>query len=549
MKFDGRKVVGALLIVVGLGFFAAAAAGPIVHGAPLSKWSYLALVSGALVSLAGLPFLSPDLFWRIVSLIMFVKGTLLSKEVQGPDKLRESFDGFFETKVQTEVKVQEHQDVAGFGAEPPRADEWNSQVRPVLHQASQYMAPTYYLNGSLQVIDWNLCFELIFERIVGELRGQHVNSLIVRLDNRDEVFAHARQFPDQVDRQPAVDTERLVYLSRKFGRIVFDKVATQLHDLDGQPQGWAVTLLIREMKSWDALIAKLSEKIAVDKFWSLYSVSYNRVLNRYAGYRDLLNSVALALPDKARRVVDLGAGTGNLSRALLDSGREVWAVEQNMAMLDIFNAQDFAIKAGDRLRIVKSSVEHLEILAHEGPFDAATALNVFYAVDHVPAALRSLNRILAMGGSLVFTTTDSDTQLEPLLKDIYKNLSREHDFAQLAPHVRRVQDLNRDLERTGKTTRYRKDEYIKWAEEAGFKVEQPCPRLYVDAVILVKARKVREIADDPTDSTNSSVNRPPQPQPQPQPQPPPQPPPPADGDGAGPIPSPIVQDAPAGRAE
>ena len=159
-------------------------------------------------------------------------------------------------------------------------------------------------------------------------------------------------------------------------------------------------------------------------------------------------------------------------------------------------AQDFAIRAGDRLRIVKSSVEHLEILAHEGPFDAATALNVFYAVDDVLACLKSLNRILKMGGSLVFTTTDSETRLRPLLTDIYENLSREADFAQLAPHVKRVDALNMELERTGKTTRYTKDDYLKWVREAGFEVEPPCPRLYMDAVILVRSKKVRELSPE-----------------------------------------------------
>lgn len=469
------------------------------------------------MGLAGLPFFSPPLFWRIVWLFLFIKNALMSKEIQDPEKLQKSFGVLFESKDASDEKAQAHQDVPGFDAEPPRADEWNSLVRPVLHQASQYMAPTYYLNGSLQVIDWNLCFELLFERIIGELRGQHVNWFIVRLDNRDQVFAHARQFPDQVERQPSVDTEQLAYISRKYGRIVFEKVATKLHDLEGQQQGWAVTLLIRELKSWDALADDLAKKIEVDKFWSLYSVSYNRVLTRYDGYRNLLKSVALALPDDARRVVDLGAGTGNLSRVLIESGREVWAVEQNMAMLDIFNAQDFAIKAVDRLRIVKSSAEHLEMLAHEGPFDAATALNVFYAVDNVLAALKSLNRILKLGGTLVFTTTDSDTKLEPLLKDIYQGLTREHDFAQLAPHVKRVVALNMELERAGKTTRYRKDEYIKWAQEAGFEVDPRCPRLYVDAVILITARKVRELSPDPSDSipppTASQPPAPPQPLP------------------------------------
>jgi ubiquinone/menaquinone biosynthesis C-methylase UbiE len=335
------------------------------------------------------------------------------------------------------------------------------------------------------VIDWNLAFDLIFEPIVGELRGRHVNWFIARLANSEEVFTHARGFPTRTDQQPNVDTEPLVYVTARYGVIEFEKVATKLHDRDGRQRGWAVTLLVRKAGDFDALIRDLAARIETDKFWSLYSVSYDLVLNRYPRYNHLLEQVNRSVPDEARRVLDLGAGTGNMARRLLEGGRDVWAVEKNIAMLDILRAKDFAVKAQDRLKIVKSSVEHLEMLAAEEPFDAATAVNVLYAVDNVPACLASVSQVLKPGGALVLTTTDSKTELTPLLDDIRKQLNSDRE---LIAHVDRVRELNFKLQAQGLTTRYTREQYVDWLKAAGFAVDSD-ERAYVDAVLLIRAHK------------------------------------------------------------
>jgi SAM-dependent methyltransferase len=195
------------------------------------------------------------------------------------------------------------------------------------------------------------------------------------------------------------------------------------------------------------------------------------------------------------RVVDLGAGTGNASRIVLE-GRDrpsVWAVEKNMAMLDSFRAKEWVRAAGDRLKIVKSSVEHLEMLASEEPFDAAVAVNTLYAVDDVPACLGSLNQVLRLGGTFSFSTTDKNTKLGPLLDDIAAELSRRADWKELLPHYNRVQSLNMKLEEKGVTTRYTRDQYIAWLEQAGFRVDLYEPGHYTGAVVVGRATKVAEL--------------------------------------------------------
>lgn len=496
------RVVGWSLVVFGSGFFVLVLVEVGQHGWDAKAWTtYFAMLTSSLFVLAGLSYLMPATTSSVLTRFIVIRAIIMGGSPPDVPRLKENLNLVF-SRAQIDAEARRHTDVPFLDADPPLPDEWNSLVRPVLHQASQYMAPTYYLNSHLQVIDWNLCFDLIFEGIIGELRGRHVNWFIARLQNREAVFQHASAFPDRIEDQPQVDTERLVYSSEKYGMVDFEKIATKLHDLHGQERGWAVTLMIREAQSWEALMADLSARIEDDKFWSIYSVSYDRVLNAYTGYEQLLKNVVGGVPKAAMRVADLGAGTGNSSRRILESaqGRRVWSVEKNMAMLDLFRSKDWVRRAGDDLKIVKSSVEHLEMLAFEDPFDAAVAVNVLYAIDDVPACLASLNRILRMGATFSFSTTDNATKLTPLLDDIATKLRDVDNSKEMLSHYERVRSLNLKLEQKGLTTRYTREQYLAWLGEAGFRVDSYERGYYAGAVAVGKATKVDELAPPVDDS-------------------------------------------------
>ena len=113
----------------------------------------------------------------------------------------------------------------------------------------------------------------------------------------------------------------------------FLKVATQLHDPQGRPRGWSVSLMIQDI-DWDAFSRDLSDEARKDKLWSVYSASYDRVLREFPPYRRLIEDVTAVIPPGELNVADLGAGTGNVTAALLEAGHTVTAVESNLAMLD-----------------------------------------------------------------------------------------------------------------------------------------------------------------------------------------------------------------------
>ena len=381
--------------------------------------------------------------------------------------------------------VEEHSDVEGFKEAPPAPDEWSRVLRPVLHQVSYYTAPTYYLNVKLQVIDWNPAFEIVFAERVGGLRNRHVNFFIAELANCEQVFEHAREFTAKVHRGelPLVDTEELVYQSAKYGRVTFVKVAVQLHDAAGELHGWAVTLLIREI-DWGPFERDLAESLRQDKLWSLYSASYDRVLQNFPPYHRLIADAVAVVPGTNRSVADLGAGTGNVTAALLEAGHRVTAVENNVAMLDRLRAKHHAAAT---LTVVKSSVERLQVLK-SGSFDAAVLVNVLYAVSNPLACLREVHRILKPGGVLAFSTTHKGTRLDALLDAIKDHLQDVGMYDKLESDYERLREVNKYIEGTI-ARRYTVEEYSEWTRIAGFTMLAPPKSTYLDAVILVHARK------------------------------------------------------------
>lgn len=375
--------------------------------------------------------------------------------------------------------------IAGEEAPEPATSVWFEELRPVLHQAIHYTSPTYFLDVNLKMIDWNLAFELIFSRSLARIGGKHVKHFIVQLANYEEVIEHAQEFSKKVlkGKIPFVDLEPLRYSSERYGEVSFLKVATQLHDPQGAPRGWSVSLLIREI-DWEAFARDLSEEARKDKLWSVYSASYDRVLLEYPPYQRLIDDVTAVVPPGDKCVVDLGAGTGNVTAALLAAGHSVTAVESNLGMLDRLRSKKLD---GASLTVVKASVENLSALP-EASFDAAVMVNVLYAVSDPLTCLQGVHRILKPRGVLGLSTTHSESDLDPLLGSIQEWLEREGKYHELAADYLIVKDLNKSIEKEI-ARRYTRDNYREWLKAAGFKITRDVPSTYEDAVMLLHAVK------------------------------------------------------------
>ncbi|QIK83651.1 class I SAM-dependent methyltransferase [Sanguibacter sp. HDW7] len=100
-------------------------------------------------------------------------------------------------------------------------------------------------------------------------------------------------------------------------------------------------------------------------------------------------TVALLVGD-ARRVLDLGAGTGKLARAVAALGREVVAVDPDARMLDVLS---------ERLDVERYVGTAEAIPLPDASVDAVVVGQAWHWVDPVPAA-REVARVLRPGGTL-----------------------------------------------------------------------------------------------------------------------------------------------------
>ncbi len=376
---------------------------------------------------------------------------------------------------------------AVHGDEKPRLQHgaWYVDLLPLLDQAVHFTTPTYYLDNDLRILDWNIAFELIFGHVARKLRGHHVKGLIARLDNFDQVIEHADKFTQKVARDhiPYVDTEPIRFRTARYGTASCTKLATQMHDADGNARGWAVALLIREIE-WEGFLRELCEECQKEKLWSVYAASYDRVLSAFPPYHQLIREVADVVPEGPLDVLDLGAGTGNGTQLLAERHHRVTAVENNLGMLARFRAKDF-----DRLRVnlVKTSVEHLECL-EANQFDAAIMVNVLFAVSDPLDCLQEAARLLKPGGVLGFSTTHSQTRLDPLLMRIRQHLEETGQYNDLKSDFAKVEEANRQIEKSI-ALRHTRDEYREWTRQAGFEILREVPETYEGAVMLIHARK------------------------------------------------------------
>ena len=88
------------------------------------------------------------------------------------------------------------------------------------------------------------------------------------------------------------------------------------------------------------------------------------------------------------RALDVAAGTGSITRALVGAGASVVSLDQSAAML--------SRAAGDGAAAVRAGAERLPFEA--GSFDLVTFGYLLRYVDDLPAAMTELTRVLRPGG-------------------------------------------------------------------------------------------------------------------------------------------------------
>ncbi|HXQ44223.1 MAG TPA: class I SAM-dependent methyltransferase [Acidimicrobiales bacterium] len=155
------------------------------------------------------------------------------------------------------------------------------------------------------------------------------------------------------------------------------------------------------------------------------SGSFGEVASHYGRYRPgpSLAAVDWLLPEKVRRVVDLGAGTGALTRLLTDRADEVVAVEPDDRMRSVLTEEVPGIRA------VSGRGESIPI--PDGSADAVVASSSWHWMDPV-ATLHEVARVLEPGGVLGVVWSGPDPMGPFLVQARALLAERRHDGREAA---------------------------------------------------------------------------------------------------------------------
>jgi ubiquinone/menaquinone biosynthesis C-methylase UbiE len=128
---------------------------------------------------------------------------------------------------------------------------------------------------------------------------------------------------------------------------------------------------------------------------------------------------------EAKVVLELGAGTGKLTRKLVDQGHAVFATEPDEAMLEVLR---------DRVPEVSAKVATAEdIPANDRSVDVVVVAQAFHWFDH-EAALAEIARVLKPGGHLALVWNSRDERI-PWVRRMGDILGRQESNTSSAEHV------------------------------------------------------------------------------------------------------------------
>lgn len=139
--------------------------------------------------------------------------------------------------------------------------------------------------------------------------------------------------------------------------------------------------------------------------WQSYAHLYDGLLEVFA-YQDMLDRVGVLADCRGLNVLDVGGGTGNVTRSLLEAGAgKVTMVDSSSNMLGYARQKLADEVTTGQVQIIQGDA--LEIMASlpDGSVDRITAVNFLYALPSRIEFFRQARRILSPDGFVIASHT------------------------------------------------------------------------------------------------------------------------------------------------
>ena len=355
---------------------------------------------------------------------------------------------------------------------------------PLLLARSSYYSPIPILSIDTKqsIVDFNIALEVLMGPDIESARFRTLDQLVAELHGRTEghmlSVAPPRlqtSAPNTLEKVQSgsenlyTDAGCCRYRSVRYGWADLRRTTVTFLEQDtGVELGTALY--------WEVINVEHSEKyqVALNRvrhrrlIWELYAISYDRVLPVLPFYKEVVKRHVNAMnTSNINDVLDIGAGTGNVTVNLLNSGKRVTALDLNRPMLEKLRHKIPKAYA-DNVFVVEQNAEELSRWNNES-FDGVSILLCLYDTASPSVALNEAIRVLRPGGKLVVTEPKLSFRLRALLEKTEEFLRAEDLYEKLRADWERVNVANRELDPGAREARLHAEDIELQLYESGFR--------------------------------------------------------------------------------